>query len=52
MKYQCSHKIIIMKQLTSKAEIHLSIEKGLKQAELIRKGKLPKKKIEYLLREL
>jgi len=36
----------------TKAEILQSIEKGLKQAELIRKGKLPKKKIEDLLREL
>ena len=36
----------------SKAEILQSIEIGMKQAELIRKGKLPKKRIEDLLREL
>ncbi len=36
----------------SKAEILESIETGMKQVELIRKGKLPKKKIEDLLREL
>jgi hypothetical protein len=36
----------------SKAEILQSIETGMKQVELIRKGKLPKKKIEDLLREL
>jgi len=36
----------------SNAEILQSIEKGLKQAELIRKGKLPKRKIEDLLRDL
>ena len=36
----------------SKAEILQSIEAGMKEAELIRKGKLPKKKIEELLREL
>lgn len=36
----------------TKTEILQSIETGLKQAELIRKGKLPKKKIEDLLREL
>ncbi|MGE0635213.1 MAG: hypothetical protein AB7P01_02145 [Bacteroidia bacterium] len=36
----------------SNAEILRSIETGMKQVELIRKGKLPKKKIEDLLREL
>jgi len=34
----------------SKQEILMSIEKGLKEVELIRNGKLPKKSIEQLLR--
>ena len=36
----------------SKAEILHSIEQGLKEAELIRTGKLPKKSVEQLLRGL
>jgi hypothetical protein len=36
----------------SKAEILKSIEQGMKEVELIRQGKLPKKNIEQLLRGL